>query len=287
VYDRRTTVVSDWFSVGVVAFRCLAGQYPFTGRNRREVRDLVVAGSVVWHSLPPDTTPAMRDLLQRLLATAPSQRLGWNGDAAEVLAHPVLASDPQAQSLAALRGMRIPASAHRVFGIEESGGTELSGLTSRTDAPGGTVSGREGDARGAMPSSAAAAPAPTMLAPTLRGSIVHVSLLDAGGAGGGRGGHSTAVGGSVDGGPRASDGSGGSDGNALRESFLDDDDDESDDDGLTAGVGDGHAPTGGARAAPRSVAPADLRLPAGANRLGVVAEDAEGEGEGGDTPIPT
>jgi serine/threonine protein kinase len=91
VHARRTGLASDWFSVGVVGFRCLAGVYPFAGTRAAEVTRAVLNGAVRWEALPGTVSVPMRDLLQGLLASDPATRIGSRDDALDLLEHPALA----------------------------------------------------------------------------------------------------------------------------------------------------------------------------------------------------
>ena len=84
---RRAGLVSDWFSLGVLFFRCLSGRLPFDGTSRAVVHENVLADAVRWDMLPPHVSPSARDLLAALLNPDPLKRLGARGFA-EVLSHP-------------------------------------------------------------------------------------------------------------------------------------------------------------------------------------------------------
>jgi len=90
VLRRRTGIESDFFSLGVIAFRCLTGQLPFQGRNRAEVLEAIRTGDVRWELLPQSVSrsPELVDLLASLLEANPKERIGGVGGAREVAQHP-------------------------------------------------------------------------------------------------------------------------------------------------------------------------------------------------------
>lgn len=86
--QRKAGLPSDWFSVGVVAFVCLAGRLPFDGMSRQKVHQSILGNRVRWDCLPAHVSPEARSLLQALLQPDPVRRLGTLGGVVEVLAHP-------------------------------------------------------------------------------------------------------------------------------------------------------------------------------------------------------
>jgi serine/threonine-protein kinase len=68
----QASPLSDVYALGVVAYQCLSGRRPFEGENpleiaMRHVRD-------VPPPLPPDTPPAVRQIVERAMAKDPSAR---------------------------------------------------------------------------------------------------------------------------------------------------------------------------------------------------------------------
>lgn len=84
----KACLASDWFSLGVVAFRCLAGRLPFDGSSREAVHENILSGTVRWDCLPPHVSSEARSLLRALLNPDPALRLGASRGYTEVLGHP-------------------------------------------------------------------------------------------------------------------------------------------------------------------------------------------------------
>lgn len=74
--DKRT----DLFSLGCVAFACLAGRGPFSRGNIADAVAAVLSEDPDWDALPQDLSPGLRSAIRRALAKDPSQRLRDAGD---------------------------------------------------------------------------------------------------------------------------------------------------------------------------------------------------------------
>jgi len=75
--DRR----ADIWSFGVVLFEMLSGRRLFQGEGISETLAAVIMKDIEWGSLPGDTSPRIRRLLERCLERDPSKRLRDIGDA--------------------------------------------------------------------------------------------------------------------------------------------------------------------------------------------------------------
>ena len=82
-------VAVDYFAVGVMAYEFMLGRRPYLGRNRKEIRDAILAKQVVVRrqEIPEGWSLEAADFANRLLQRKPASRLGSNG-AEEVKSHP-------------------------------------------------------------------------------------------------------------------------------------------------------------------------------------------------------
>ncbi len=100
--DRR----ADVWSFGVVLFEMLTGQRAFTGETVSDVLAAVLRAELDWDSLPPQTPPAIRRLLQRCLTKDKRRRLGAISEATftldEYLADPSASSTESAPAAVVL-----------------------------------------------------------------------------------------------------------------------------------------------------------------------------------------
>lgn len=75
--------VSDWWSLGCILFECLYGYPPFHADTPDQVFENILARRIDWPSPEEDeaeVSEEARDLINRLLCTDPSQRLGANSE---------------------------------------------------------------------------------------------------------------------------------------------------------------------------------------------------------------
>ncbi|CAH8321798.1 unnamed protein product [Eruca vesicaria subsp. sativa] len=77
---------ADWWSVGIILFEFIVGIPPFNADNPEKIFDNILKRDIPWPSDPEEMTIEARDLINRLLAEDPHQRLGARG-AAEVKQH--------------------------------------------------------------------------------------------------------------------------------------------------------------------------------------------------------
>lgn len=74
-------IASDYYSLGVVCYECMLGERPYGGKNRKEVRENILAKQVQIkkEEIPEDWSLEAADFINRLLQRKPVNRLGLNG----------------------------------------------------------------------------------------------------------------------------------------------------------------------------------------------------------------
>lgn len=78
--------MADWWAVGVVLYEFLYGFPPFHADSPEKVFDNIISRRIDWHEDDIDIPAEARDLMDRLMTTNPSSRLGAHG-AEEVKHH--------------------------------------------------------------------------------------------------------------------------------------------------------------------------------------------------------
>ena len=76
----------DWWALGVVLYEFLYGVPPFHAESPEKVFDNVISRRIDWHEDEVEISPAARDLMDRLMCSDPTRRLGARG-ADEVKQH--------------------------------------------------------------------------------------------------------------------------------------------------------------------------------------------------------
>ena len=85
----------DWWAVGVLIYEMLIGVTPFFNRNKNTLLNKIKNSKVVFPDRKKyriDYSDDLMDLVMRLLDKDKSTRLGTQGDAEEILAHPFFSS---------------------------------------------------------------------------------------------------------------------------------------------------------------------------------------------------
>ena len=80
----------DWWALGIVLFELLVGFPPFNDESPTHIFQNILKKEICWPLPPEELAPDAKDLIEKLLATDPTERLGANG-AAEVKKHPFFA----------------------------------------------------------------------------------------------------------------------------------------------------------------------------------------------------
>src|SRR5271157_1313534 len=88
--DRR----ADIWAFGVVFFEMLTGTKTFQGETVSDTLADVLRRTIDWSSLPPDTPPGVRRLLERCLERDPKRRLRDIGEARILLSDPNILAAP-------------------------------------------------------------------------------------------------------------------------------------------------------------------------------------------------
>jgi eukaryotic-like serine/threonine-protein kinase len=120
--DRRT----DIWAFGCVLYEMLTGKMAFSGESITETLAAVIREEPDWSLLPPDTPPAIRNLLARCLKKDARQRLQSIGDARIAIEEVLSGSPSQAESSLPIverttRGNVIAWSAAILFALVASG----------------------------------------------------------------------------------------------------------------------------------------------------------------------
>lgn len=78
-------ITSDYYSLGVVCYQCMLGNLPYTGKNRKEIRENILNHQVQIKKdeIPEDWSLEAADFINRLLQRRPINRLGLNGPLVE------------------------------------------------------------------------------------------------------------------------------------------------------------------------------------------------------------
>ena len=100
--DRR----ADIWAFGVVFFEMLTGTKTFQGETVSDTLADVLRRTIDWSSLPPDTPPGVRRLLERCLERDPKRRLRDIGEARILLSDPDILAAPAPQPAPAIATRR-------------------------------------------------------------------------------------------------------------------------------------------------------------------------------------
>ena len=74
-------ITSDYYSLGVVCYQCMLGVLPYTGKDRKTIRENILANQVQIKKdeIPEEWSLEAADFVNRLLQRKPGNRLGLNG----------------------------------------------------------------------------------------------------------------------------------------------------------------------------------------------------------------
>ena len=79
----------DYYAVGIIAYECMLGRRPYTGKGRKEIRDSILAKQIKIQSeeAPESWSKESVDFINQLIQRKPIKRLGQNGPT-EIKLHP-------------------------------------------------------------------------------------------------------------------------------------------------------------------------------------------------------
>ncbi len=71
----------DFFAVGVIVYEIMMGRRPYLGKNRQEIKELILAKQVFIRKdeIPEGWSVESADFANKLLQRKPLKRLGWGG----------------------------------------------------------------------------------------------------------------------------------------------------------------------------------------------------------------
>ena len=74
-------VAVDYFALGVLTYEFMMGKRPYTGKSRKEIRDLIFSKQICLRKsdLPEGWSMEAADFINKTLQRKPSNRLGLNG----------------------------------------------------------------------------------------------------------------------------------------------------------------------------------------------------------------
>lgn len=81
-------IAVDYFALGVICYECMFGKRPYVGKNRKEIRDAILAKQVQIrkNDVPEGWSLEAADFVNKLISRKPMNRLGLTGSA-DVKAH--------------------------------------------------------------------------------------------------------------------------------------------------------------------------------------------------------
>ncbi len=87
--------VVDYFALGVLTYEFMMGKRPYTGKNRREIKEKIIATQFIIpnEKIPKEWSSDAADFINKLLQRKPANRLGLRS-AKEVKEHPWIKKYP-------------------------------------------------------------------------------------------------------------------------------------------------------------------------------------------------
>ena len=94
LFGKAQTIVSDYYSLGVLTFELIFGVKPYNGKNREEIKEKVKNKEIVLNKRSKNIKEKLSkesiDFISKLMQSDPSKRLGYLGGINDIKKHPWL-----------------------------------------------------------------------------------------------------------------------------------------------------------------------------------------------------
>ena len=94
LFGKAQTIVSDYYSLGVLTFELIFGEKPYNGKNREEIKEKVKNKEIVLNKRSKNIKEKLSkesiDFISKLMQSDPNKRLGYLGGINDIKKHPWL-----------------------------------------------------------------------------------------------------------------------------------------------------------------------------------------------------
>ena len=94
LFGKAQTIVSDYYSLGVLTFELIFGVKPYNGKNREEIKEKVKNKEIVLNKRSKNIKEKLSkesiDFISKLMQSDPNKRLGYLGGINDIKKHPWL-----------------------------------------------------------------------------------------------------------------------------------------------------------------------------------------------------
>ena len=94
LFGKAQTIVSDYYSLGVLTFELIFGVKPYSGKNREEIKEKVRNNEIALNKgskhIKEKLSKEAMDFINKLMQKDPNKRLGYFGGINEIKKHPWL-----------------------------------------------------------------------------------------------------------------------------------------------------------------------------------------------------
>ena len=94
LFGKAQTIVSDYYSLGVLTFELIFGVKPYNGKNREEIKEKVKSKEIVLNKRSKNIKEKLSkesiDFISKLMQSDPNKRLGYLGGINDIKKHPWL-----------------------------------------------------------------------------------------------------------------------------------------------------------------------------------------------------